>query len=124
MKQQNYIKGKRGESMAKDYLIYKNFRFIESNYQNKIGEIDLVMSDKDVLVFVEVKLKVGDKYGQPEEMINRSKLTQIKRVAESYLVFNPEMCRLYKKYRIDAVCIVTDEDKEIKRISHYPSLEI
>lgn len=81
MKQQNYAKGRNGESMAKDFLIYKNFRFIESNYQNKIGEIDLVMSDKDVLVFVEVKLKVGDKYGQPEEMINRSKLTQIRRVA-------------------------------------------
>ena len=124
MKQLNYSKGRYGESMAKDYLIYKNFRFIESNYQNKIGEIDLVMSDNDTLVFVEVKLKVGDKYGLPEEMINRSKVSQIRRVAESYLVINPEMSRLYKKYRIDAVCIVTDESKEIKRISHYPSLEI
>ena len=44
------------------------------NYENKIGEIDLIVVDKDFLVFVEVKLKVGDMFGTPEEMINKRKL--------------------------------------------------
>ena len=85
-KKENYNKGKNGEEMAREFLVKKGFGLVEINYKNKIGEIDLIMIDKDWLVFVEVKLKVGDKFGTPEEMINKKKMSQIKRVAESYLV--------------------------------------
>jgi len=122
VKQENFGKGRKSEEIAKRYLIDKEFGWIESNFENKIGEIDLVMTDKEALVFVEVKMKVGDKYGSPEEMIRKRKLWQIRRVAESYLVMRPEMARKYQKYRIDAVCIVMNENKSILRINHYENL--
>jgi putative endonuclease len=121
-KKENYNKGKNGEEIAKNFLSKKGFDLIEMNYENVIGEIDLIMTDKDWLVFVEVKLKIGDKFGSPEEMINKRKLSQIKRVAESYLVLENKIAKKYKKYRIDAVCIVLDENKEIKRITHYDNI--
>jgi len=68
-KVRNYKTGKEGEEIARKFLVQKGFRLIESNYSNKLGEIDLIMLDKEVLVFVEVKLKIGDKFGSPEEMI-------------------------------------------------------
>jgi len=119
---QNYKKGKEGEEIAREFLIDNGFRLIESNYSNNLGEIDLVMSDKDWLVFVEVKLKIGDKYGTPEEMISKNKLSQIKRVSESFLILEFPISKNFLKYRIDAVCIVLNENKTIRSIKHYENL--
>lgn len=124
MKKENYDKGKNGEEIAKEFLLKKGFDLVDINYKNKIGEIDLIMINKDWLVFVEVKLKVGDKFGTPEEMINNRKLSQIKRVAESYLVLEKSKIKNFKKFRIDAVCMVIDENKEILRINHYKNIYV
>ena len=121
-KTENYNKGKNGEEKAKDFLLKKGFGLVEMNYENKIGEIDLIMIDKDWLVFVEVKLKVGDKFGTPEEMINKRKLSQVKRVAESYLVLENKKVKQFKKYRIDGVCIVLNDDQSINKINHYENI--
>ncbi len=118
----NYKKGKEGEEIARNFLIKNGFKLIESNYSNKLGEIDIIMSDNDWLVFVEVKLKNGDKYGSPEEMITKSKLSKVKKVAESFLILEKELVKNFSKYRIDAVCIVLNEDKCIERIKHYKNL--
>ena len=118
----NYKKGKEGEEIAREFLKEKGLRLIESNYSNILGEIDIIMSDKDWLVFVEVKLKVGDKYGSPEEMINRNKLAKVRRVAESFLVLEKETAKNFEKYRIDAVCIVLNGDKTVRSIKHYENL--
>lgn len=115
-KEANYHKGKFGENIAREYLEIKGYQFIEANFENKIGEIDLIMSDKDWLVFVEVKYKSDDRLGIPEEMINNHKLGQVKRVAESYLMENKKMQRKFEKYRIDAVCILGEN------IKHYENL--
>jgi putative endonuclease len=121
-KTKNYKKGREGEEIAREFLVERGFRLIESNYSNVLGEIDIIMSDKDWLVFVEVKLKVGDKYGSPEEMINKNKLAKVRRVAESFLVLEKETAKNFEKYRIDAVCIVLDEDKTVRSIKHYENL--
>lgn len=121
-KKENYNKGKNGEEMAKEFLIKKGFELIEMNYENKIGEIDLIMTDKDWLVFVEVKLKIGDKFGTPEEMINKRKLAQVRRVAESYLVLENKKVKQFKKYRIDGVCITLNENQTVNKINHYENI--
>jgi len=119
---QNYKKGKEGEKIAREFLIKKGFTLIESNYANKLGEIDLVMSDKDWLVFVEVKLKIEDKFGDPEEMISKNKLNKIRRIAQGFLLLKSPITNKFSKYRIDAVCIVLNEDKTLKRINYYENL--
>jgi len=120
----NYKKGKEGEEIAREFLIKKGFNLIKSNYSNKLGEIDLIMNDKDWLVFVEVKLKIGDKFGHPEEMINKNKLSRIKRIAEGFLVLEQEIAKKFRKYRIDAVCVVLDENKNMERISYYDNIQL
>jgi len=121
-KYQNYKKGKNGEFIAKDYLIDGGYDLLEMNYKNKIGEIDLIMKNGDMLVFVEVKLKIGDRFGFPEEMIDKRKLYQIKRVAESFLVLKPQISKSFEKYRIDAVCVVLNYENKVERIKHYENL--
>jgi len=113
MKQENYKKGKFGENIALKFLIDKDFELVEQNYQNKLGEIDLIMRDREWLVFVEVKYKSDDWQGTPEEMINKGKLYQVRRVAESYIYLKKPK---EKKYRIDAVCILNEKIKHYENI--------
>ena len=63
-----------GDGECCNFLEKKGYELVEMNYRNRMGEIDLVMIDGDVLVFIEVKLTVGDRFGSPEEMINKNKL--------------------------------------------------
>jgi putative endonuclease len=116
VKKENYHKGRYGENIAKEYLLKKGYVFIESNFENKIGEIDLIMSDEDWLVFIEVKYKSDDRLGIPEEMIDKRKIWQVKRTAESYLIERKREIKNFKKYRIDAVCILGD------KIRHYENV--
>ena len=121
-KRENYSKGKNGEDMAREFLVNKGYRLIEMNYTNKLGEIDLIVTDDFTLIFVEVKLKIGDKFGTPEEMITKRKLSQVKRVAEGFLVLERQIAKKFDKYRIDGVCIVLNNDRTVNRINHYENI--
>lgn len=117
VKQFNFNKGRGGEEEARRFLVDKGFELVEMNYTNDIGEIDLIMIDKEILVFVEVKFKTDDRYGQPEEMISKGKLTRVRRIAEVYLLLNPKMRRKYLKQRIDAVCILGEEIRHYENVT-------
>ena len=77
IKQFNRKIGKDGEEIAAKFLLDKGYNILEKNYYTRFGEIDLIASKNDILVFVEVKLKQTEDFGTPEEMIGFSKLTQV-----------------------------------------------
>ncbi len=83
----------------------------------------MIARDKKQLVFIEVKLKIGEEFGNPEDMITISKLNQIKQTAEHFLQTNPKIASSYQNFQIDAVCIVLDKNFNIKRINHWENLE-
>lgn len=123
MKTQNFKKGRVGEEIARKFLLEKGFEIIEQNYSNDLGEIDIIALENEWLVFVEVKLKIGDRFGLPEEMISKGKIWQIKRVAEMWLLKNEKMRRKYPQQRIDAVCIVTDTDYNVLSLKYYDNIQ-
>ncbi len=122
MKQFNFAKGRNGEGEARKYLESVGFDFVEGNHVNPRGEIDLIMSDKEELVFVEVKLKTSDRWGNPEEMIDKRKLSRVRAAAEAFLVIRSDLASKFKKYRVDAVCIDSNQNMEIQNIRHYKGI--
>lgn len=114
----NRLKGNQGEEIAAKWLIDHGYQLIERNNSTKYGELDIVASQGETLLFVEVKFKQSEDYGTPEEMIGKNKLMQVKRTAEMYLLTNPDIAKQFDKYQIDAICIV----EETGRISHYENI--
>ena len=51
------VKGKLGEDFTADYLVKNGYDIITRNYRKPCGEIDIVASKGDILVFVEVKTR-------------------------------------------------------------------
>lgn len=118
----NRLVGTKGEEIAEKFLKGKGFLIIEKNYATRFGEIDLIVANHGILVFCEVKLKEGEDFGTPEEMIGPKKLFQVERMANLYLVDNSKISKKYQSFRIDAVCIVLNEKGETQRIDHYENI--
>ncbi len=86
MKNNNKVTGNRGENIATEYLLKKGYKIEERNFRTRFGEIDIVCWDGQILVFVEVKTKIGHDFGEPEEMFNKNKMSQVKRMGEIYII--------------------------------------
>lgn len=77
--------GNIGEKIAQNYLKEQGYKIVKTNYKNKIGEIDIIAEDNDVLVFVEVKYRKNTTFGLPREAVNLEKQRKIRMVAMSYI---------------------------------------
>lgn len=117
--------GKLGENIAKQYLENKGYKIIEQNCRNKYGEIDLIcqvgtIRESSTLVFVEVKTRIGEQFGTPENALTRDKVYRLVRNAQAYT--QKKKYLNYRNYSIDAVCIVLNEKNQTQRIDHYENI--
>ncbi len=110
--------GKEGELIAKGYLQNKGYKILEQNYKTRFAEIDLVAEFKKELVFVEVRTKIGESFGAPEDTINKQKLWKILQNAKAYSAFK----NWQGPARIDAVCIVLKPDFSVSRLTHHENI--
>ena len=80
--------GDAGESCAQRFLEDQGLRIVKLNWQCKMGEIDLIATDGETTVFVEVKTRGGAGHGTPAESVDRFKRQKIIRAATLYAVMN------------------------------------
>ncbi len=78
--------GAEHEYIAERYLTGLGYALVRRNFRfGRHGEIDLVMRDGPVYVFVEVKARRSHRFGAPEESITISKQRRVRRVAEGFI---------------------------------------
>lgn len=77
--------GNQAEALARDYLSRNGLSFCASNFQCKTGEIDLIMKDGDMLVFVEVRYRAEISHGTPLDTVTASKQGKLRRTASYFL---------------------------------------
>lgn len=110
--------GKIGEEIAKKFLDKQGYKIIEQNYKTKYAEINLIAVNKKDLVFVEVRTKVGENFGTPEETINKKKIKKLSGNAMAYVAIK----KWNSLFRIDAICIVLKPDYSVERLNHYENI--
>jgi putative endonuclease len=59
---------------------------LERNYRSRLGEIDLVCQEKGTIVFVEVKTRTSDLYGEGMEAVGPHKQRKLYRLAQGYQI--------------------------------------
>lgn len=108
-----HITGARAERQAEKFLRSQGLSMVARNYRCKGGEIDLIMTDSEQWVFIEVKYRESDKYGDAAEFFDSRKQQRLTRAINHYMIkkhLNPEMTA----YRIDLVAINGDQINWIK----------
>jgi len=77
--------GEAGERSAERLLASHGLRIVARNYRTRMGEIDLVAQDGDVLVFVEVRLRADERFGGAAASIGTAKQRRLAAAAGQYL---------------------------------------
>ena len=82
-----YEAGLEGEALAERWLSSEHgMTCLERRFRSRTGEIDLIMQDRDTIVFVEVKTRRTGDPGLGLMAINRSKIRRITATARFYLM--------------------------------------
>lgn len=76
--------GKRGEDAAVTFLKKKGYQILERNYRSSYAEVDIIAKHDNQLIFVEVKTRSYNYYGDPEEFVTKKKQEYMTFVASMY----------------------------------------
>lgn len=99
--------GRRGEELAREFLVQSGYSILAVNYRSRHREIDIIAEEGGDLVFVEVKTRTGNDFGTGLEAITASKRAHIIRAAAEYI---HEQQAAMRTCRFDAVEVNLDED--------------
>lgn len=83
------LTGAWGEALAAEYLRKKHYKLVASGYRSRFGEIDLIVSNRRFLVFVEVKLRKTGNFAAAREYVDRRKQDRLRVTASIFLSQNP-----------------------------------
>lgn len=107
----NKSRGIVGEAIALKHLESLGYEVIEQNYRHGYGEIDVICLFEDkLLVFVEVKRRKNNLFGNPESFVSNKQQQKILEVAEDYI----HAINWKGDVRFDIIAI--DDRSEIKHI--------
>ena len=81
--------GRYGEALAAEHLRKKGYTVLGMNFRTRLGEIDVVASDRTYMVFVEVKLRRDDSFAPAREFVTRSKQQKVMAASQEWLIKHP-----------------------------------
>ena len=84
------VKGRQAEALALRYLKRQGLELIARNYRCRAGEVDLVMAQAGIVVFVEVRSRASPAFVNPKATVDRRKQQRLARVAAWFLGSNRE----------------------------------
>ena len=105
--------GRKGEHLAKAYLVQKGWKILELNWRFKRAEVDVIGMDGETLVFVEVKTRSSTAFGQPEEFVDERKQQFLSDAASAYM----EAINHNWEIRFDIISVILHE--ESASITHF-----
>lgn len=108
--------GQKGERLALKYLKSQGMKFLAKNVSNRFGEIDLIVEEKQTIVFVEVRTRSGNEHGEPAETVAYVKQRKLSRAATAFL----KAKKLFdRSARFDVVTIVWSNSEGEQELKHF-----
>ncbi|KUO66161.1 MAG: hypothetical protein APF84_12630 [Gracilibacter sp. BRH_c7a] len=101
--------GDLGESLAVSHLEKAGLKIVKRNYRCPKGEIDIIAQERELMVFVEVRLRTSGFRGYAEESINPKKAYRLQNIAAYYLLQQGVID--WPPVRFDIVAINWEEEK-------------
>ena len=105
--------GNVGEEIAARELTRRGYMVRERNWRCPEGELDMVAEQGEMLVFVEVRTRRGDRFGTPEESITLAKRAHLIAAAQAYLQAHSLQDR---DWRIDVVAVEMSAQGQLLRV--------
>jgi putative endonuclease len=105
--------GTLAENRACAFLESQGFTIVARNFLRRIGELDIVARDGDLLVVAEVRTRASDRYGGAAASVGRDKQRRIAATAALFLQWQPALRRC--RVRFDVIVV---RDGAIQWLKH------
>ncbi|SDN42485.1 YraN family protein [Acetanaerobacterium elongatum] len=105
--------GNKGEGYAAEYLKNNGYNTLARNYSSRYGEVDIIASKDEFIVFVEVKTRNSRCAYSPREAVDIAKMRKITKTALCYLQEHPSTLQP----RFDVIEIVTKANEPFSVLS-------
>ena len=94
--------GAQGEDIAIDYLRSKGYVILDRNWRSGHKEIDIIAQQRDTLVFVEVKSRTSEAFGNAYDAVDEKKTRLLISAAQAYLL----KYKIDLKFRFDIITVI------------------
>jgi len=114
--------GKTGELIAEKFLIANNYKILQKNVYFREGELDIVAFEiaRQEIVFVEVKTRSSNTFGEPEESVTYEKKIKTLKAAVKFLNLAREI--RFKSWRIDVIAVKLTKEGKFIGIKHFKNI--
>jgi len=104
--------GEYGENQAAKFLISKGYQIRNTQWRYEKAEIDIIAENEDFVVFVEVKTRSSNAWGDPIESVDSVKQKRIMDAAQEYI----DQFEIDKEIRFDVLSIILNDIPDINHI--------
>lgn len=101
--------GEKGENLACEFLLRKGYILSCRNWKSGKAEVDIIALHQNEIVFVEVKTRATNAFGEPEDFVNEKKQDLLRNAAENYVIEN----NVEEEVRFDVISIVLNNKEMI-----------
>ena len=105
--------GAKGEQIAANFLKNKGYQILERNWRIGRAEIDIIAMYQKEMVFIEVKTRSDNYFGEPETFVNQKKRDLMTDAANAYMY---EVDHDWE-FRFDIISIIIRDGKTY--INHF-----
>lgn len=95
--------GVQAEALARQYLVLQGVTLVENNFRCKMGEIDIIATQGQYLLFIEVRYRTSRAYGGPLESLTWQKCARIENTAQYYLKLHSWSKRYFSRFDVIAI---------------------
>lgn len=95
--------GTRWEKTAESFLCDQGLTLLQRNFSSRFGEIDLIMEDDQIVVFIEVKYRKSNQHGDGADAVTFHKQGKISRTAGWYLAMNPSRAEQFCRFDVISI---------------------
>ncbi|WP_330927315.1 YraN family protein [Candidatus Sororendozoicomonas aggregata] len=106
--------GAKAEKLALCYLKQQGLRLVAHNFACRQGEVDLVMLDYEVLVFIEVRFRASQAFGGALSSITPAKQQKVRKAAAQFI--QRHKVHALRHCRFDTITITPNDDSRQNRL--------
>ena len=110
--------GQAAENIAADFLRDKGLEILERNYLRRLGELDIIAREHDVLVIAEVRTRATDRYGGAAASVDPRKQQRLIRAAAQLLQQRRDLSHLRVRFDVMVVLDIGRERPRVDWIRH------
>jgi putative endonuclease len=110
--------GRIGEDAANNYLKAKGYTILARNWSTKLGELDIIATDQEAIIFVEVRTTTSNQFGYGFQSVDFRKQQKVRRLALQYVQTKKLSGKLI---RFDVISVLLGSDRKVQEINHIPA---